>query len=90
VSFKQHPEEFKVAEDPSGTPSALNLNSSGALIVNSANPTPSAPTDSSGNVLVTSPDLLYTLSELIQQVKKSNMYLALLVGEEIPDSDIEE
>lgn len=86
MSFKQHPDQPRVAQDPSYNPSLLNVDGEGQLVVTTSPP----PTDASGNVLVTSPTLLETLVELIKQVKKSNMYLSILVGEEIPDSDVEE
>jgi hypothetical protein len=87
VSFKEHPEEVKVAEYPSGTPSALNLDDTGSLVVSVANQIV-LPESDSGSLEVVDPTVQELLLELIRQVRKSNMYLALLTGEEVQDSDI--
>lgn len=86
MSFKQHPGESFVAEDPVGVPAPLHVTSAGELIVN----TSPVPVNPNGDVIVTAPDMSSLLVELIREVRKSNMYLSLLVGEEIADSDIEE
>lgn len=93
MSFKNHPEETLVAESPDGVPSPLNLDDSGNLkVVGISPPTPPPtplPINPSGDVLVDSPTLTSLFQELITEVRKSNIYLSLLVGEEILDSDVE-
>jgi hypothetical protein len=89
AGFKEHPETSKVAEDVSGNPTLLNVDSSGNLLVDVVNPT-SLPTTSTGAVEVTSSTILAAIQELLREVKRSNMYLALLTGEEVSYSDIEE
>jgi hypothetical protein len=105
VSFKEHPEEAKVAEYPSGATSLLNLDDEGSLVVSVANqivlPEDSTgairvsvenpivlPEDFTGAIETSSPTIHSLLLELIREVRKSNMYLALLTGEEVQDSDI--
>jgi hypothetical protein len=90
VSFKQHPEDLLVAKDPAGAPAPLQINSSGELKVTGGSDAPPIPVTPNGDVIVTAPDVSSLLLELIKEVKKSNIYLSLLVGEEVEDSDIEE
>lgn len=83
--FKEHPNQTKVAEDPEGIPSPLSTNEDGALLV-----ALSAENSSTGAIETSSPTIHSILLELLREVKKSNIYLSVLSGEEILDSDIEE
>lgn len=84
--FKEHPSDSAIAEDPEGNSTLLQVDEEGSLLVSF-----SSGSDGSGGALeTTSLTVLSVLSELLREVRKGNMYLALLTGEEILDSDVEE
>lgn len=130
MSFKQHPEDLRVAKTPDGVPAPVNLDADGYLkIVGDKFPVAEGPdgtptllavdsdgklkvsadievppitippielpsvsldasTSASGELLVDSITLTSLFQELIREVRKSNIYLSLLVGEEVLDSEV--
>lgn len=84
--FKEHPSDSLIAEGPDGAPSLLQVDEEGSLLVSLS----SGSTGPSTGIETTSPTILSVLVELLREVRKGNMYLALLTGEEIHNSDVEE